>query len=90
MNIREKIAQELHKPARKKFERRHVTLKGLHDTLQGDLVEMIPYARENKGYKYILTVINIFSKFGFAVPFKSKRGEEVARALETDFTETSR
>lgn len=73
MNIREKIAQELHKPVRKTFERRHVTLKGLHDTLQGDLVEMIPYAQENKKYKYILTVINIFSKFGFAVPLKSKR-----------------
>lgn len=54
----------------------------MFDLFQGDIVEMVPYNCENKGYKYIMTVINLFSKLGFAVPLKSKLGEEVAQALE--------
>lgn len=81
-NVRERIARELHAPARRRFERRAVELKGLHDLYQADLVEMIPYARINKGYKYIMTVINCFSKFAYAIPLKTKTGGEVVKALE--------
>ena len=35
------IVDELHKPARKNYQRRFVTLKGLNDLYQADLVEMI-------------------------------------------------
>lgn len=82
MNVRKVLAQELHKPARRKFPRRRVTLKGLNDLYQSDLVEMGPYAKENKGMRYILTMINCFSKYAFAVPLKSKSALDVARALE--------
>lgn len=82
MNPRERIAAELHKPARRKYPRRKVTLKGLYDLYQSDLVEMIPHAKVNKGMKYILTMINCFSKLAFAVPIKNKSGIEVAKALE--------
>lgn len=85
MNIREKIAKELHKPVRRNFPRLKVTLKGIDDLFQGDLVEMLPYSRENKGYRYILTLINCFSKLGFAIPLKTKQGKEVALALEPIF-----
>lgn len=44
---------------------------------------MIPYATYNNGMKYILTVINIFSKKAYAQPLKSKSGAEVSKALET-------
>ncbi|XP_044597493.1 uncharacterized protein LOC123274059 [Cotesia glomerata] len=55
------IAEELHKPARRNYKRRHVDIRGLDETWQADLVEMIPYATVNKGYKYLLTIIDIFS-----------------------------
>ena len=76
------IAKELHRPARRNYVRRKVTLKNTKDLFQADLVEMIPYAKENKGMKYIMTMINCFTKFAFAVPLKTKSGPEVARALE--------
>lgn len=82
MSIRKVIAEELHRPARRKYARRKVTLKGLNDLYQLDLVEMGPYARQNKGMRYILTIINCFSKFAFATPLKTKSGADVARALE--------
>lgn len=66
------IVKELHRPARKNFERRHTQMRGIGDTYQIDLVEMIPYASQNRQYKYILTVIDIFTKFSWAFPVKNK------------------
>lgn len=76
------IAYELHKPAKIKFKRRRVIIKGLNDLFQSDLIEMIPYAKQNNGYKYILVVINAYSKYAWAEPLKSKSGKEVACAME--------
>jgi len=72
---------ELHRPVRRNFPRRAVEVKGLHDLYQADLVEMIPHAKLNNGYKYLMTVINTFSKFAYAIPLKTKTGVEVAHAL---------
>lgn len=77
------IVDELHKPARKNFTRRHVLQRGINDTLQIDLVEMLPYAKVNNGYKYMLTVIDIFSKKGYAKALKNKTSAEVTKAMET-------
>lgn len=77
------VLTELHKPARRKYPRRSVIVKSLDDLWQADLVEMIPYARENKGYKYLLTIINVFSKFAWGVPVKSKNADDVSRAMST-------
>lgn len=73
---------ELHRPVRKNFTRRAVELKGLYDLYQADLVEMIPHAKVNKGFRYLMTIINAFSKYAHAVPLKTKTGKEVAHALE--------
>lgn len=56
---------------------------GINDTLQADLVEMIPYASKNKKMKYILTVINIFSKKAYARALKTKSAEEVTKAMKS-------
>lgn len=84
------IVDELHKAARRNYPRRYVTIKGLYDLLQADLVEMQPYAKENRGYIYLLTVIDAFSKRGWAVPLKSKSGKEVAEALKKLFGDLKR
>ena len=42
---------------------------------------MIPYSDENKGFRYLLTVIDIFSKFAWAIPVKSKTGKDVTTAM---------
>ena len=80
---RRRVVAELHAPARKNFLRRRVIVRGYDDLWQADVVEMRPYARFNRGYNYILTVIDVLSKFAWAVPLKTKTGNEVARALAT-------
>ncbi|RYA73623.1 hypothetical protein DD595_24885 [Enterobacter cloacae complex sp. 4DZ3-17B2] len=46
---------------------------------------MIPYADENKGYKYLLTVIDVFSKYAWARPVKRKTGDDVTAAMKSIF-----
>lgn len=77
------LVNELHRAARKNFIRRKTEMRGICDTLQADLVEMIPYAQQNRGMKYILVVINIFSKMAYACPLKNKTGCEVTRAMKS-------
>lgn len=75
------VIEELYRSARKNYQRRKVIMYGVKDTYQIDLVEMIPYAKQNKNYKYILTVIDIFSKYSWAVPVKTKSAKDVSRAM---------
>lgn len=81
--VKQQVVEELHRIARINFRRRRVIIKGLYDLIQADLVEMIPFWKENKGYRYILVVINVFSKFVWTTPVKRKTGDEVAKAMES-------
>ncbi|RWS01909.1 hypothetical protein B4U79_00095 [Dinothrombium tinctorium] len=76
-----------HKHIKRKFETRRVFVKGIDDQFQADLVEMIPYAKENKGIRHMLTCIDVFSKYAWAITIKNKTGEEVADAFEQIFKE---
>jgi hypothetical protein len=75
------IVGELHKPARKNFTRRRFYTKGIDDVWQIDLVEMKPYSQNNTGHKYILTVIDVLSKFAWAVPVRDKKAQSVTAAM---------
>lgn len=78
-----KIVNELHRPARRNFTRRKTVLKGIRDLYQIDLADYQNIAKFNKGYKYILVVINCFSKFLMTKPLKSKSTREVSDAMRS-------
>ena len=59
-------------PIRRRFKKRHVFVRNVDDTWAADLVEMQPLAPFNDGYKYILMIIDVFSKYGWTVPLKPK------------------
>ena len=76
------LADELHKPIRKKFKRRRVLASSGTDAIwTADLVDMQSFSRSNKGFKYILMIIDVFSKYGWAIPLKTKTGSEVMKAF---------
>ena len=77
------VVEELHRPARRNYLRRHVNIRGLDETWRADLVDISDHASSNKGYKYLLTIIDIFSKYAWAVPLKSKNGKDVASAMQS-------
>ena len=77
------LADELHKPIRRKFSKRQVKVNGVDAIWAADLVDMQSFSRQNKGYKHILMIIDIFSKYGWAIPLKTKTGVEVSKAFKT-------
>jgi len=83
--LRTQPTYSLHKPLRKKFPTRTYMTSGLNYLWQMDLMEMIPYAKINKGYRYILTCIDVFSRFARAQPVKTKSGADVANAIKAIF-----
>ena len=48
---------------------------------------MQQFSRWNKGYRYLLMVIDVFSKYGWIVPLKDKKGESVTKAFSEIFKE---
>lgn len=82
-NVKKEIGYELHKPARKNYLRRHVSLRGFKDLFEADLIDLYQYREENNGYKYILIVICCFSKYVFARPLETKKGNEITEAMHS-------
>jgi hypothetical protein len=52
----------LHKPVRRRFTRNHVVSAGIDDLWMADLIDMTKYEKWNEGARYILLVIDTFSK----------------------------
>jgi hypothetical protein len=80
----------LHKPVRRRLRRNHVVSAGKDDLWMADLIDMVKFADWNQGYKYILLVIDTFSKYVWLQPLKYKTGEEVAKAFQNIFDTTNR
>ena len=85
--LRSQRPYTLHKPVRKRYNTRAYKTASIDQQWQGDLVEMIPYAGVNDGNRYILTLIDLFSRYAWAEPLKSKTGEEVAAAFRRVFAQ---
>ena len=73
----------LHKPARRHYKRSRVIVSGIDAQYQADLVDVQSLSRYNKGFKYLLTCIDIFSKYAWVVPLKTKQGQELKKAFES-------
>lgn len=81
-HTKRQIVNELHKSVRRNFRRRRTIIKGFGDLWQADLAEMQSFAEENKGYRYILIVIDCYSKYAWARPLKNKTAREVHNAMK--------
>ena len=66
----ENLSQELNKPTINKFERKKVIVNHINEIHSTDLVDMSQYSKMNRGYKYIFTNIDVFSKIAYAFPSK--------------------
>ena len=62
----------MHKPIKRNFTRGRVIANYIDKIWAADLLEMQQFSKWNKGYKYLLMVIDVFSKYGWIVPLKNK------------------
>ena len=67
----------LHKPARRRFTRRKIFSRGIDYLWQADLVDMSRLVEENDGYRYLLTVIDVFSKHAWVKKLKKKDSKNI-------------
>lgn len=74
-------AIEVHRPVVKHFIKRRIVTLELDDLWGADLVIMNQYSSENDGYKYMLNVIDTYSKFAWSEPLKTKSGSEIVKAF---------
>ena len=79
--LRGEQAYTLHKPARRHYQRNHIYVGGIDAQWQADLADMQGLARQNDGMRYLLTVIDVFSKFASVEPVKSKDAPAVTAAF---------
>ena len=81
----QQLADELHKPVTRNFQKRSVVANGIDEIWAADLVEMQKFCKWNKGVKYLLMVIDVFSKYGWIRGLKNKKTETVSKAFEDVF-----
>jgi hypothetical protein len=81
------LADELHKPVISHFRKRKVIVSGVDKIWAADLIDMQSYAEFNDNYKYLLTVIDCFSKFSWIRPILRKTGKCVAEAFKQIYEE---
>ena len=79
---KKKLAKEILAPRRKLFKRRKVYSPAVDYIWTGDLMFMQKYSRENNGYKYILIILDVFSRYAWARPLKEKTAPTTARAFQ--------
>ena len=81
--LQSKDTYTLHKPVRYNFPRNRVIVTGIDDQWQADLVDISSLARFNKGYKFLLTCIDVLLKFAWVVPLKNKTEESLVSSLQS-------
>ena len=75
------LANELHKPIIRKFKKRKV-YSSFRDNIWGvDLADMQSLSKYNKGIKYLLCAIDLFSKYAWIFPLKGKTGITIVNSL---------
>ena len=79
------LSRELNKPTIQKFERKKVIVNHINEMHSTDLVDMTQYSKINKGYKYIFTNIDVFSKVAYAFPLKSKKIQDIKACFQKIF-----
>ena len=81
------IANGLHKPIIRKFKKRKV-YSSFRDNIWGvDLADMQSLSKYNKGIKYLLCAIDLFSKYAWVVPLKDKKGVSIVNAFQKIISE---
>ena len=78
----EALSEELNKPVINKFPRKKIIVNYIDEIHSCDLVDMVKYSRMNKGYKYIFTNIDVFSKHAWSFPVKSKKISDIKPCFE--------
>ena len=83
------LSYTLHKPRRRHFPTLPVMVFKVDQQWVMDLMDVQKLAKWNKGHRYILTVVDVLSKYAWAIPIKNKTGAVMVQALQTLWKQAS-
>ena len=83
-----KLADALHRPIIRKFKKRKVYSAFQNNTLSADLADMQLISKFNKGFRFLLCVVGIYSKYAWVVPLKDKKS--IVNAFQKNLKESAR
>ena len=84
------MAEELHKPAIKKFNKRKLYSQFKYNIWGIDLAGTQSLSKKNKGIKYLLCALDLFSKYAFVAPLKDKKGISIVNAFDKIIKQSNR
>ena len=67
------FAKELHKPVIRKFNKRKVHSPFIDNICGADVADMQLISKFNKRFRFLLCIINIYSKYAWVIPLKDKK-----------------
>ena len=85
----QQLAEEIHKPIIGKFKKRRVTSPFIENIWGADLADMQLISKFNKGFRFLLCVIDIYSKYAWVVPLKDKKGITITTAFQKILKESN-
>ena len=86
----EQLAKELHKPIIRKFKKRKVYSTFKDNIWGADVADMQLISKFNKGFRFLLSVIDILSKTAWVVPLKDKKGVSIVNAFQSILKKSNR
>ena len=79
----QQLAEELHKPVIRKFKKRKVHSAFIDNILGDDTADMQLRSKFNKGSRFLLFLIDIFSKYAWIIPLKDNKGITISNAFQS-------
>lgn len=84
------LTKEIFKPINKNYERRKIIVSSPDIYWGADLVDMANFKQKNKGFTFLLNVIDLSSRYAWSVPLKSKNKTDVLEAFKSIIDTTKR
>ena len=75
-------AKEIHKTAQKNFKRRSVYAYYINDLWSADLVDVSNISEDNDNVKFLLNIIDVYSRYSWSIPLKNKSSKSVLEAFK--------
>ena len=83
------LVEELHKSIIRKFNKRKVHSPFIDNVWGADLPDMQLISKFNKGIRFLFCVIDIYSKYAWAIPLKNKKGITITNAFQKKLKESN-
>ena len=82
MEQQQLLAKEVFSPQITKFRRERIIPLYKDETWSADLIDKSSLSKYNNNYKFILTVIDIFTEYAWAIPLKNKSGLSITNGFK--------